>query len=80
MGSEDPDTGEMDYLVAIEEQNDPDSPIEQTKSVTRMNRARLSTQEEVVPSRVGGMYSARDRAMEAPISTSGPVATAFVKA
>lgn len=59
MGSEDPYTGEMSYLVGIEEQGDPTDAIEQTSSVTRMNRAPLGKNEEIVKGH-NGLYSTRD--------------------
>lgn len=77
MGSEDPYTGEMLYLVGIEEQGDPTGPIEQTNSITRMNRAPLGKNEEVVKGQTG-LYSIRDLA--GPPQSSPGVATGFTKA
>lgn len=59
MGTEDPYTGNMEYLVAIEEDGDPITDIEQSQSVTRMNRAPLGKNEEVVKGH-NGLYSLRD--------------------
>jgi hypothetical protein len=77
MGSEDPYSGEMTYLVGIEEQGDPTSPIEQTNSVTRMNRAPLGKNEEIVKGH-NGLYSARDLA--GPPSSPPGVTTGFTPA
>ena len=68
MGSEDPYTGEMKYLVGIEEQGDPIDPIEQTNVITRMNRAMMGKNEEVVKGD-NGIYSVRDVAQSLPLST-----------
>ncbi len=77
MGSEDPYTGEMEYLVGIVEQGDDVSPIEQTQSVTRMNRKQFSATEQVVQSR-GGLYTQADRKNEPGVPlTGGPAATEF---
>ncbi len=69
MGSEDPYTGEMKYLVGIEEQGDPIDPIEQTQAITRMNRVLMGKNEEVVKGD-NGIYSVRDVAQSLPISTN----------
>jgi hypothetical protein len=69
MGSEDPFTGAMEYLVGIEEQGDDCSPIEQSKSITRMNRKAMGRNEEVVKGE-NGIYSVRDVAQSLPLSTS----------
>lgn len=77
MGSEDPYTGEMQYLLGIVEFNDDISPIEQTQTITRMNRKVLGTDEAVVKA-LGGVYTQRDRAMEPGLpSTNGPARTDF---
>jgi hypothetical protein len=68
MGSEDPFTGEMQYLVAILEFGDPQDDIEQTNSITRMNRAPLGKDEEVVKGQ-NGLYSRRDLAPGPAVST-----------
>lgn len=68
MGSEDPYTGEMQYLVGIEETGDDCSPIEQTQSITRMNRKPLAKNEEVVKGH-NGIYSGRDVQQGLPITT-----------
>jgi hypothetical protein len=69
MGSEDPYTGAMEYLVGIEEQGDDCSPIEQSKSITRMNRKVMGKNEEVIKGD-NGIYSVRDVAQSLPLSTS----------
>lgn len=62
MGSEDPYTGDMEYLVAIIEHNDPQSPVEQTRTVTRMNRTQIAKPDEAVVDGRTGLYSLRDLA------------------
>ncbi len=69
MGSENPYTGEMDYLVGIEEQGDPITPIEQTQVITRMDRKPLGKNEEVVKGE-NGIYSVRDVAQSLPLDSS----------
>jgi hypothetical protein len=70
MGSEDPYSGSMDYLVAILEQGDDDSPVEQnSKAITRMNRAPLNKNEEVVKGD-NGIYSVRDVAQTLPLASN----------
>ena len=69
MGSEDPYTGAMDYLVGIQEQGDDCSPVEQTVSITRMNRGKMGKNEEVIKGD-NGVYSVRDVAQSLPLSTS----------
>lgn len=77
MGSEDPYSGAMEFLVGIVEHGDDISPIEQTQVITRMDRKEFAKQEDVVKSR-GGMYTQRDRAMEPGLpSTNGPARTDF---
>lgn len=78
MGSEDPFTGDMEYLVAIVEQGDPETPIEQTPAITRMNRVPLGKNEEVVKGD-NGLYSTRQLASP-PGVNNGPVTTGFAKA
>lgn len=79
MGSEDPFTGDMEYLVAIVEQGDPETPIEQTPAITRMNRAAIAKPDEVTMAGRTGLYSTRDLA-PAPTVVNGPVTTGFAKA
>lgn len=69
MGSEDPFTGNMQYLVGIVEQGDPIDEIEQTPAITRMNRKPLGKNEEVIPG-VNGIYSVRDVAARLPLDSS----------
>lgn len=70
MGSEDPYTGEMKYLVGIEEHGDPTDPIEQTQVITRMDRKPLGKNEEVVKGN-NGIYSVRDVAQSLPSDANG---------
>lgn len=76
MGSEDPYTLDKEYLLGIEENNDPISPIEQSASVERFNRAKIGGPPvEVV--RGNGLYST---AMDSkPFSVGGAAESSFVK-
>ncbi len=74
MGSEDPYTGTMEYLVGIVEQGDDITPIEQSHSITRMNRKEFAGTEQVVKSR-GGMYTPADRKNEPGLPLTGGQAT-----
>lgn len=78
MGSEDPYTGEMEYLVAVVEQNDPQDPIEQTRVITRMNRAPIAKPDETTMEGRTGLYSLRDLAPP-PQASTGPVLSTFKK-
>lgn len=78
MGSEDPYTGEMEYLIAIVEHNDPQDPIEQSRAITRMNRAPIAKPDETTMEGRTGLYSLRDLAPP-PQPTSGPVLSTFKK-
>lgn len=62
MGSEDPRTGNILYLLAIEEDGDDLSPIEQTDAIEKWDRALLPEgvrKVDVVAGR-NGIFSARD--------------------
>lgn len=74
MGSEDPVSLQMRYLVGIEEQEDDCTPIEQSNSVQRIDRSKLhgARPVEVVPGD-NGIYSVRD------IQTALPLGSGFVK-
>lgn len=61
MGSEDPYSGDMEYLIAIVEQGDDQSPIEQTQVITRMNRKAMGKNDEVIKGD-NGLYSTRQLA------------------
>lgn len=78
MGSEDPYTGDMEYLIAIVEHNDPQDPIEQTRAVTRMNRTAIAKPDETTMEGRTGLYSTRDLAP--PPSMAGPAVSGFTKA
>jgi flagellar basal body rod protein FlgF len=74
MGSEDPVTLQMRYLIGIEEQEDDCSPIEQTNAVQRIDRSKLHGARPVeVVAGDNGIYSVRD------ISTALPLSADFVK-
>lgn len=74
MGSEDPVTLNMRYLVGIEEQEDDCSPVEQSPAIQRIDRSKMTNARpvEVVPGD-NGIYSVRD------IATSLPLDSGFVK-
>lgn len=59
MGSQDPFTMEMQYLVGIVEQGDEITPLEQSSSIELMDRAQMAGARptEVVRGNTGGMYS-----------------------
>lgn len=68
MGSEDPRTGEVQYLIGIEDQFDDCSPLEQSDAIERWDRKNLgpgSQNVEVVAGR-NGIYGARDVASGLP--------------
>ncbi len=74
MGSEDPVSLQMRYLVGIEEQEDDCSPVEQSPAIQRIDRNKLinARPTEVVRGD-NGIYSVRD------IATSLPLDSDFVK-
>jgi hypothetical protein len=70
MGSEDPRTGAMDYLVGVEEYGDDCTPIEQTDSVERWDRRQLPGGRAVdVVRGKGGLY-AEERHSALPLDGS----------
>ena len=62
----------MRYLVGIVEHKDDCSPIEQTNVITRMDRAPLKLNEEVVPGR-NGLFGRQN------LETSLPLDSNFVR-
>lgn len=66
MGSENPYTGETQFLVGIEEHGDDLTPIEQTQAITKMNRSDWANQETVVKAKPAGMFEVRQ---SLPLST-----------
>jgi hypothetical protein len=76
MGSEDPYTLQMDYLIGVEEWGDPCDPIEQSPEIERMTRKKLvgAKPSEVVPGKTG-IYSVRDVASSLPSDASGKFVT-----
>lgn len=72
MGSEDPYTGDMDYLVSILEDGEPETPVEQSDRITRMNRTQIGKNDVIVEGR-NGLYSAKD------VHQSLPLNSGFVK-
>lgn len=77
MGSDDPTTGQLQYLVGIEEQGDPTAPIEQSDEIELFNRRQYKNAVPimVVPGNVG-MYSVRRSEVANPLPTD----SSFVKA
>lgn len=74
MGSEDPYTLRVDYLLGIEEEGDDTTPLEQSDAIEKWDRSKLpNSKVDVVPGR-NGIYSARD------VATALPAATNFTKA
>lgn len=59
MGSEDPYTGEIQYLVGVEEWGDPLSNLEQSQAITKLNRAAWVATDEVVKAKPTGTYEVR---------------------
>lgn len=60
MGTMDPYTSEMEYLIGIEEDNDPITPVEQTDAIEHLDRSRLRNAIPVVVVQGNGLYSKRD--------------------
>lgn len=79
MGSDDPTTGQFQYLVGIEEQGDDCSPVEQSSELELFNRKnyRNAVPIMVVPGNTG-MYSVKRNDFPSLPTMSGPVASGFV--
>ena len=59
MGSDDPSTGQLQYLIGIEEEGDPITPIEQSDEIELYNR-RLQAKAVpimIIPGNTGGLYN-----------------------
>lgn len=76
MGSDDRVTGQFQYLVGIEEQGDPTTPIEQSDEVELFNRGNYKNAVPIVivPGNVG-MYSVKRN----DVASELPLDSAFVK-
>lgn len=73
MGSEDPRTGWVDYLIGIKDYKEDCSPIEQSDAIERWNRKVINLGPvEVVPGKTG-VFSGRD------VSAGLPLDAKFVK-
>lgn len=72
MGSQDPYSNRMDYLVGIEEQEDDCSPIEQSSSIELWDRSKLQGPAVDVVKGKGGLF-ANER------QSALPLESAFVK-
>lgn len=72
MGSEDPGTGQMEYLMGIEEHNDDCSPIEQAAKIERWDRNKMTGPAVDVVKGKGGLFASERNA-------SLPIEGAFVK-
>lgn len=59
MGSDDPATGQLQYLVGIEEEGDPTTPVEQSEEIELYNRKNLrgAIPVMVVQGNTGGLYN-----------------------
>lgn len=77
MGSDDPTTGQLQYLIGIEEQGDPITPIEQSDEIELFNRRQYKNAVPimVVPGNTG-LYSVR----RSDVSAALPLDSSFVKA
>ncbi len=76
MGSDNPENGQLDYLLGIKEQRDPITPVEQSDEIELFNRRHQKNAVPImiVPGNVG-MYAVRSNAIKADL----PVENAFVK-
>lgn len=73
MGSENPRTGEVTYLIGIKEHNHDCSPLEQAAdAVERWDRTQLPAMKQNVEVVAGdnGIYSVRDVAQSLPLSSN----------
>lgn len=79
MGSDDLVTGQLAYLIGIEEYGDPTTPIEQSDEIELFNRRQ---QKNAVPIMIipgnTGTYSVKRNDM-APLTVGGPAEAVFVK-
>ena len=59
MGSDDPSTGQLQYLIGIESEGDPLTPIEQSDEIELYNRRQMKNAVPVVviPGNTGGLYN-----------------------
>jgi len=59
MGSDDPMTGQLQYLIGIEEEGDPTTPIEQSDEIELYNRKlqKNAVPIVIVPGNTQGMYN-----------------------
>jgi hypothetical protein len=57
MGSQDPYSMELQYLVGIEEEGDPTSPVEQSDKIELLDRSRLRNAVPVVVIQGEGLYN-----------------------
>lgn len=81
MGSLDPQTNHIDFLLGIEEQGDDTFPVEQSNAIEKWDRSRLhgARPTEVVPGD-NGLYSRASLAQGPQTAPGSPIATSFVKA
>lgn len=79
MGTQDYYSGEMKYLIGIEEHGDPLTPVEQSDSLTLADiTEKLATGEYKIV-RGNGLYNANDRVPGLPADRGQAVVGAFVK-
>lgn len=72
MGSEDPRTGYVDYLIAIKDYKEDCSPVEQSDAIERWDRKHIPGNTEVVAGKTG-VFSGRD------VQSTLPLDSKFVK-
>jgi len=74
MGSLDPRTGKIEFLIGIKEQNDPITPTEQTDAVEVWDRSKLTgARPSETVAGDNGLYAVREWKRDQPLDT------AFVK-
>jgi hypothetical protein len=77
MGTEDPYSLNKLYLLGIKEHGDDLTPIEQTEAISLMDLSEKIRSGELKIVKGNGLYRQTDRT--APLVTSGPVDSTFVK-
>lgn len=70
MGSQDPYTLEMQYLLGVEDEGDPITPIEQSDSIELLDRSKLRNPVPVVVVEANGLFRPSERT--AGLSNDGP--------
>lgn len=78
-GSDDPITGELQYLVAIPDYGDPITPIEQSDEIELYHRSRAKDAVPIMIIPAKGHVTRAQVASDAFAQGGGPVDTGFVK-